>query len=153
MEVGDGLLDISSKGICIGTLNKRLLIQSGLCVCLCFVVYYFVSFLILQSASSRKRELVALLYCFTDVLLLLMFCYSSSRCLGLVCGVRLWYFLIIITYFIIQCRIAMWKHNTMLRCGCNSKIFYCISRILLSVLRRWFCHFCVVVTDGSFLCY
>ena len=31
----------------------------GLCVCLCFVIYYYVSFLVKQPISKRKRELVA----------------------------------------------------------------------------------------------
>ena len=33
-----------------------------------------------------KRKLVALLCCHTDVMVLLMFCGSSSRCRGLVCS-------------------------------------------------------------------
>ena len=50
---------------------------------------------------KRKKELVgnALFYYLTDVLLLQMLCVSSSRYRGFVCSVRLWYFLIILTYF------------------------------------------------------
>ena len=48
---------------------------------------------------KRKRKLVALLSFITNVLLLKMFCGSSSLCGGLVCSMWLWYFLIILTYF------------------------------------------------------
>ena len=52
---------------------------------------------------KRKIELVALLllcfYCLADVLLLYMFCVSSSQCHRLVCGLSLWYFLTILTTF------------------------------------------------------
>ena len=64
-------------------------------VCLCFVVHYFVSFLVFQS-SWRGRE--SWLICFCSLTVLLMFCDSSSRCWGMVCGVWLWYFQIILFF-------------------------------------------------------
>ena len=45
--------------------------------------------------SLGKRELVVLLYCFLDVLLLCSFFASSSWCRGLIYSVRLWHFLVI----------------------------------------------------------
>ena len=75
------------------------------CVCLCFVMHYFVSILVLQ--SSWRESLLLCYYCLTDLLLLQMFCGSSSRCHGLVCSMCLWYFLIILTYFL--CEIS--KYN------------------------------------------
>ena len=65
---------------------------------LCFVLHYFVSFLVLKS-PWRGREINWL----PDVLWLLMFCGSSSRSYVLVCSVWLWYFLIILTYFLRKC--------------------------------------------------
>ena len=77
------------------------------CVGLCFNMHCFVSFLIFVIILTRKRELVDLLYCLSDVLLvvmddtlgtspeyhplllllLLIFCGSSLRCRGLVCSI------------------------------------------------------------------
>ena len=71
----------------------------GLCACflLCNAILCVLSsFAII---SLRKRELVALLYLSSDVPRLLLFCGFSSRCRGLICSARLWYFLIILTYF------------------------------------------------------
>ena len=50
--------------------------------CLCFIVHYFVSFLVFAIILKRKRGLIALLCCFTDVLLQYIFCDSYSRCRG-----------------------------------------------------------------------
>ena len=61
----------------------------GLCVGLCFGMHYFVSFLVLHSSESW----LLCFYCLFGVLLLLMFCNSSSRCIGLVCSVCLSYLL------------------------------------------------------------
>ena len=67
----------------------------------CFVVQCFVPCLVFAIILRRKRELVALL-CLPDVLWLLVFGGSSSRCCGLVCSEWLWYFLIILTCFFIS---------------------------------------------------
>ena len=66
-----------------------------------FGVHYFVSFLVLQSSWIGRKSWLLYFYCLTDVLLLQMFCGSSSWCRGLVCGMWLWYFLIILTYFLL----------------------------------------------------
>ena len=59
-----------------------------------------VSFLVLQS-PWRGRESCLLCYCcLADVLLLYMLCSCSSLCCALVCSMRLWYLLIILTYFL-----------------------------------------------------
>ena len=61
-------------------------------VVLCLSVFWYALLCILSGFATilnmlkRKRHLVALLYCLTDVLLLEMFCGSSSRCPGLVCN-------------------------------------------------------------------
>ena len=46
---------MSPVALCASHLSR------GLCVCLCFVVYYFVSFLVLYHFEEEERELVALL--------------------------------------------------------------------------------------------
>ena len=79
-------------------------------VCLCFVMHYFVSILVLQSSWRGRESWLLCYYCLTDVLLLLMLCGSSSRCRGLVCSVWLWYLLILLTYFLYMERI---KHYLM----------------------------------------
>ena len=49
-----------------------------------FVFVWYALLCVLSSKSSkRKRELVAF---FTNVLVLYIFCSSTSRCLGLVCS-------------------------------------------------------------------
>ena len=59
-------------------------------------MHYFVSFLVLQSS-----DLVTLLYLSSQciVTLRVLWLFSFSRCRELVCSVRLWYFLIILTCF------------------------------------------------------
>ena len=72
---------------------------------LCWSLFWYALLYALSSFAiilTRKRELVALLFCLSDVLLLLKFCDSSSRCCGLVCSVWSWYFLFILTYFFIS---------------------------------------------------
>ena len=55
----------------------------------CLVVHYLVSFLVL----TKKRELLLYFSCLHGVLLLLVFCGSSSHCRLLVCcSVWLWYY-------------------------------------------------------------
>ena len=63
-------------------------------------VFVFVRYALLcvLSSKSSKRKRVLVVF-FTNVLVLYIFCSSSLRCLGLVCSVLLWYFLIILTYF------------------------------------------------------
>ena len=70
----------------------------GFCVCLCFGMHFFMSFLVLQSSRRGRESWLLCFYCLTYFFLLLMFCGSSSRCRGLVCHVWLWYFLIILTF-------------------------------------------------------
>ena len=48
----------------------------------CALLYVRCSFAILL---TRKRELVALLFCLLDVVLLYMSCSFSSQCRGLIC--------------------------------------------------------------------
>ena len=56
------------------------------------------SILGLQVSWWEREGWLLCFTCLSHVLLLFMLCGSSSRCLGLVCGVWLWYFLI--TYFL-----------------------------------------------------
>ena len=61
----------------------------------CFVIQ--VVRLILQSSWLEKESWFLFFNCLPDVLWLLVFCGSFSQCRGLVCGVWLWHFLIILT--------------------------------------------------------
>ena len=63
------------------------------CVCLCFVMYYFVSVLVMQSFERGKKRLLLCYNCLTDVLFLYMSCGFS---------LWLWYFLIILTYVFVS---------------------------------------------------
>ena len=68
----------------------------------CFVVRYFMSILVLQS-SWWRRESWLLCFCLPGVLWWLS--GSSLRCHGVVCGLWLWYFLIILTL------LFLWHHS------------------------------------------
>ena len=67
--------------------------------CLCFVLQYFVSSLILQSSRLGRESWLLYFCCDLNVMSMLSFFGSSSRCLGLVCSMWLWNFLVILTYF------------------------------------------------------
>ena len=56
-------------------------------------MHYFASFLVLQSSWRGWESWLLCFYCFSDVLLLLMFCGSYSWCRGLVCSLWLWHLL------------------------------------------------------------
>ena len=78
--------------------------------------------------SKRKRESWLLcFYCLTNVLILQMFCDSSSRCRGLVCGVRLWHFLLILFYFMIE-------HISFLETAILRVKYFYMYRILMNTL-------------------
>ena len=83
-----------------------------------FVMYYFVSFLVLQlSRRGRKR------WCF-DIIVLQMYCYYKCFVAlphGVVgwSAVCFWYFLIILTYFLINVNISSTRFRNIL-----SKILY-----------------------------
>ena len=79
---------------------------------LCFVVRYFMSILVLQSSWWGRESWLLCLICLPGVSWRLS--GSSSPCQGVVCGLWLWYFLIILTYY-----------------------FSYISSLLVSIL--WFC--------------
>ena len=66
-------------------------------IVLCFVVRNFMSILVLQSSWWGRERWLLCLVCLPDVSWWL--CGSSSRCYGFVCGLWLWYFLIILTYY------------------------------------------------------
>ena len=65
-----------------------------------FVVRYFISILVLQSSFWGRESWLLCLICLPGVSWWLD--GSSSRCHGVVCGLWLWYFLIILTYFFIS---------------------------------------------------
>ena len=67
------------------------------CIVLCFVVRYLMSILVLQSSWWGRESWLLCLICLPGVSWWLS--GSSSRCHGVVCGLWLWYFLIILTYF------------------------------------------------------
>ena len=84
---------------------------------LCFVVPYFMFILILQSSWWGRESWLLCLISLHGVSWWLS--GSSSRCHGVVCGLWLWYFLIILTYY-------FWNN-------CNKKIMQ--NRLLLCFLR------------------
>ena len=66
-------------------------------IVLCFVVRYFMSILVLQSSRWGRESWLLCFMCLPGVSWWLS--VSSSRCHGIVCGLWLWYFLIILTYY------------------------------------------------------
>ena len=66
-------------------------------IVLCFVVRYFMSILVLQSSWWGRESWLLCLICLPGVSWWLT--GSSSRCHGVVCGLWLWYFLIILTHY------------------------------------------------------
>ena len=67
---------------------------------LCFVVRYLMSILVLQSSWWGRESWLFCLICLPGVSWWLS--GSFSRCHGVVCGLWLWYFLIILTYYFRQ---------------------------------------------------
>ena len=66
-------------------------------IVLCFVVRYFMPILVLQSSWWGRESWLLCLICLPGVSWWLS--CSSSRCHRVVCGLWLWYFLIILTYY------------------------------------------------------
>ena len=94
----------------------------GVCNCSMFVVRYFMSILVLQSSWRGRERWLLCLICPPGVLWWLS--GSSSRCHGVVCGLWLWYFLIILTYYICCQRsssTAAWR-VTMSRNNCHIQL-------------------------------
>ena len=79
--------------------NKPVTLWESIIV-LCFVVRYFMSILVLQSSWWGRESWLLCLICFTGVSWWLS--SSSSRCHGVVCGLWLRYFLIILTYYFLR---------------------------------------------------
>ena len=67
-------------------------------IVLCFVVRYFMSILVLQSSWWGRESLLLCLICLPGTSW--WWSGSSSRWHGIVCGLWLWYFLIILTYYL-----------------------------------------------------
>ena len=68
-------------------------------IVLYFVARYFMSILVLQSSWWGRESWLLCLICLPGVSWWLS--SSSSRCHGVVCGLWLWYFLIILTYYFV----------------------------------------------------
>ena len=66
-------------------------------IVLCIVVRFFMSILVLQSSWWGRESWLLCLICLPGVSWWLS--GSSSLCHGVVCGLWLWYFLIILTYY------------------------------------------------------
>ena len=66
-------------------------------IVLCLVVCYFMSILVLKSSWWERESWLLCLICLSGVSRWLS--GSSSRFHGVVCGLWLWYFLIILTYY------------------------------------------------------
>ena len=71
------------------------IICGGFVLDTCFVMQYFVSFIILQSSLWGRESWLCYFCCVRNAMSLLSF----SLCHWLVCSMRLWHFRIIITYF------------------------------------------------------
>ena len=69
----------------------------GVCNCSMFFVRYFMSILVLQSSWCGRESWLLYLICLPSVSWWLS--CSSSRCHGVVCGLWLWFFLMILTYY------------------------------------------------------
>ena len=82
---------------------------------LCFVVRYLISILILQSSWWGRESWFLCLVCLPGVLWCL--CGSSSRCHGFVCGLWLWYILIILTYYFLLLRPNSSKGKLFITCS------------------------------------
>ena len=66
---------------------------------LCFVLQYFVPFLVLKSSGWGRESWVLYFCCVLNAMFLLSFFGPSSRCRGLVCSMYLWHSLVVLTYF------------------------------------------------------
>ena len=90
---------VCSKAVVLLLLTFCLLLLPmwGSIIVLCFVVRYFMSILVLQSSWWGRDSWLLCLICLPGVSWWLS--GSSSRCYGVVCGLWLWYFLIILTYY------------------------------------------------------
>ena len=108
----------------------------GFCVDLCFSMHCFMSFLVLQS-SWRGRE--SWLLCF---IVFWMYCYCGCpvallhSAMGLVCGLWLWYFLILPTYFLLRLYTNGWKSKRKSTLKLNLKC----QRILIGSNKNSWCH-------------
>ena len=91
---------VRSKAVVLLFLTFCLLLLPSLwesVINLCFVVRYFMSILVLLSSWWGRESWLLCLICLPGVSW--WFSGSSSRCHGVVCGLWLWYFLIILTIF------------------------------------------------------
>ena len=78
-------------------------------ILLCFVVRYFMSIPVLQLSWWGRESWLLCLICLPGVLWWLS--GSSSRCHGGVCGLWLWYFLIILNIFLRYCQRTYLKYS------------------------------------------
>ena len=83
-------------------------------IVLCFDVLYFISILVLQSSWWGRESWLLCLICLPGFSWWLS--GSFSRCHGLICGLWLWYFLIILTYY-----------------------FYCMLKVFSYIINLLFC--------------
>ena len=105
----------------------------GVRIVLCFVVHYFMSILVLQSSWWGWEGWLICLICLPGVSWWLS--GSSSRCYADVCGLWLWYLLIILTYYFLLYVTEIHEYNGKSR-HYNS---------FLKETRRWStCNFSVI---------
>ena len=91
---------IHSKAVVLLLLTFWLLLLPLLesVIVLCFVVRYFMSILVLQLSWWGRESWLLCLICLLGVSWWLS--GSSSQCLGVVCSLWLWYFMVILTYYL-----------------------------------------------------
>ena len=90
-------------------------------IVLCFVVRYFMSILVLQSSWWGRESWLLCLICLPGVPWWMS--GSSSRCHRVVCGLWLWYFLIILTYYFYTAFSIVW---------------WCVTHTVWMQLANWY---------------
>ena len=111
-------------------------------IVICFVVRYFISILVLQSSWWGRESWFLCLICLPGVSWWLS--GSSSRCHGVVCGLWLWYFLIILTIFVMQYIYSVLSSFEIIllrkRAGCFTFIVFLVScncLVFFGFSSRW----------------
>ena len=100
---------VRSKALVMLSIHGLMLLPSFVGFYIWSLFYYSVlcGLRVLQPPGWVRESLLLSFNCFSDVLLLLVFCDSSSRFHGLVCSLWLWYHLIILAYFFGLCYLSI----------------------------------------------
>ena len=120
-----------------GTLGWSVLCDCSMSSSYSFIFCFLSSFAIIL--LGKKESWLLYFPCLLEVMWLLSFLSSSSRCCGLVCTVSLWHFLVILTYLSFVCVLLSLSYSVMggsVICECViswsyaptycSSVFYCL---------------------------